>query len=142
MNCKETERLMTDYLKGTLTADKKYAVDSHLETCQMCSVLVRELSNSDLIIHEEKKIKSNPFLATRVMASIDNLGIPSGNMPVSIWKKALQPVIIASLIIIGIFIGYKMGGLYTSGNHQQPVNESAYINDIEMESLNYIVQNN
>jgi hypothetical protein len=142
MNCKETERLMTGYLNGTLTAENKVSVDIHLEKCRMCSVLVRELSYSDNIIIEEKKMKSNPFLATRVMASIDNLEISTEHLQVSVWKRALQPAIITSLIIIGIFIGYKMGGLYTSGNHQQTVNESAYINDIEMESLNFIAQNN
>jgi predicted anti-sigma-YlaC factor YlaD len=142
MNCKETEQLMTEYLNGTLTEENKASVDIHLEKCQMCSALVHELSYSDNIINEEKKMKSNPFLATRVMASIDNLEMPSVNLPESVWKKALQPAIITALIIIGIFIGYKMGGLYTSGNHQQLVNESAYINDIEMESLNYISQNN
>jgi hypothetical protein len=142
MKCREFERIMTSYINDTLQEDIKKEAESHLHSCKHCSVLTREIGYADQIINEEKKVISNPFLSTRVLAAIDNIEKPLVIMPKPFWQKALQPIMIVSLVTAGIFIGYKTGNLYNSVYQKPTIDESAYFNDVAMESLNFISKEN
>ena len=81
-------------------------------------------------IKKETIIEPNPFLTTRIMASIEK--------PVNQKRSAWQTVIAVASISIVILFGFKLGSLYHGTSTQFKLN----INDSQIEMLHYYVDSN
>ncbi len=118
-------------------------VDAHLAHCETCAKSYRLLRLSEKVMETEKTVLSNPFLSTRIMASIEKLehGKESyQNIPV--YWKILKPALIGFSIAAAIFLGILAGDLYKPSHPAStlPV-EMSYMDDAALESVNMFDNN-
>jgi hypothetical protein len=78
-------------------------------------------------IEKEKEIEPNPFLSTRIMASIDKKRTVHS---IPIW----QTVIAVASISLVIFTGFQLSNLYNPTSAQE---KGLVINDSHIEMLHY-----
>jgi hypothetical protein len=76
----------------------------------------------DELINKEKQTVSNPYMATRIMARIEN----PMHKPVNRW----QTVAVAASIVFAIVSGVTLGNSYISDN-----NSGLYVNDSQIENF-------
>jgi predicted anti-sigma-YlaC factor YlaD len=113
-------------------------VESHLRACETCSGIYRLQVLADKVIDQEIEIESDPFLATRVMAGIDNLR-GSGYEPANVFIRVLKPVLGTALMVAAIFFGIMLGNLSqpVTDRERIPV-ELALIDDSTIESIHIL----
>jgi len=114
-------------------------VGSHLEECETCSNIYRLQVVADKVINQEKELQPDPFLATRVMAGIDNLE-GSGYKPETLFSRVLKPVLLTASMAAAIFFGIILGNLSwpVKDSETIPV-ELALIDDAAIESVNILL---
>ena len=67
MNCADVEILICDYLDGTLTAERKSAVESHLAQCPACTELARDSAAAVEFMERAADVEPPPELITRIL---------------------------------------------------------------------------
>jgi hypothetical protein len=67
MNCADVEILICDYLDGTLTAERKSAVERHLAQCPACAELARDSAAAVAFIGRAADVEPPPELITRIL---------------------------------------------------------------------------
>ncbi len=137
MNCQLCQKELDAYREGKLPRDMKTQVESHLKTCATCSGIYRLQILADKVMDQEKDLQSDPFLATRVMASIENL--EDSDKPGTAFIRILKPVLITVSMAAAIFFGIMLGNLSrpVTDREKIPV-ELALIDDAAIESVNIL----
>lgn len=138
MNCKICKKELEAYHEGRLPEGIKFQVAAHLANCKDCTNDLLLISLSEKVIEAEKKIQSNPFLSTRIIASIEameNKKVHVQHTPA--YLKMLKPVLIGISLAVAIIIGAFVGNIYKPSNDYKstPI-EMAYIDDAALESIN------
>jgi anti-sigma factor RsiW len=72
MNCADIEILLADYQDGTLAADQKSAVESHLSTCKACEELARDIAGAVAFMERASVVTAPPELVTRILFEISS----------------------------------------------------------------------
>ena len=135
MNCHLCRKLSEAYAEGSLSSDTKNQVEAHLIDCEVCREIFRLQVLTDRLIKHEKETVSNPFLATRVMAFIENSEINS-YIQAPLFKRFLRPVLITTALAAAILYGIIIGNIYqTAGSESAIPIELALINDASLESI-------
>jgi anti-sigma factor RsiW len=67
MNCAELEPLICDYVDGTLDAEGRGAVESHLAECPACAALVEDSAEALSFIERAADVEPPPQLITRIL---------------------------------------------------------------------------
>jgi hypothetical protein len=67
MNCADVETLICDYLDGTLTAERKLAVERHLAQCPACAELARDAAAAVAFMERAVDVEPPPELITRIL---------------------------------------------------------------------------
>src|ERR1035441_9792152 len=67
MNCADVEILICDYLDGTLTAERKSAVERHLVQCPACAELARDSAAAVAFMGRAADVEPPPELITRIL---------------------------------------------------------------------------
>ena len=67
MNCAELELLICDYVDGTLSADMKSTVESHLTQCPACAELARDSASAVAFMETAAEVGPPPELVTRIL---------------------------------------------------------------------------
>jgi anti-sigma factor RsiW len=70
MNCADIEILLADYLDGTLAADRKTVIESHLSTCEACEELARDAAGAVAFMERASAVTAPPELVTRILFEI------------------------------------------------------------------------
>ncbi len=139
MNCKLCRHELEAYREGRLPEGIRTQVNAHLESCTECAVVYTAEILAEKVMEEEKTVRSNPFLATRVMAGIEALeSSRAGIEPVPVYRKVLKPVLISFFIAAAILIGVLAGNVYQPAPHQNIPVELSYMNDAALESVNLL----
>ena len=137
MNCQLCQKESDAYREGTLPDGIRVQVENHLGDCVVCAESFRLVSLSDKVMGEEKRLQSNPFLVTRIMAGIEEMELNRARRERNpVYQKVLKPVLISVSIAAAIFIGVVAGSTYipTQPGNILPV-EMAYMNDASLESV-------
>mgnify|MGYP001442430587 CR=1 FL=1 len=139
MNCKLCHENLDAYHEGKLTPDMKTLVEAHLKTCEACSRVYDEWLLAERIIASEKTIEHGPFLATRIMAAVENRDRelnPERGLP-----GILRPVFITLSVAAALFAGVVLGKWSVGIEIQEriPV-EFAMADDNALESV-YLLSN-
>jgi hypothetical protein len=137
MNCELYQSELERYREGNLPDDKRFLLEQHLKKCDTCSQYLALLKLTDNVINEEKKNKSNNFLATRIMSAIEEMEQKHTESAFdSLFGKVLKPVLITVTLSGALLIGI------IAGNSERPAvlspkvpDEMVYINDASIESL-------
>jgi anti-sigma factor RsiW len=72
MNCADVEILIADYVDGTLAADQKSALESHLSTCSGCRELAQDVAGAVAFMERAAEVKAPPELVTRILFEISS----------------------------------------------------------------------
>jgi predicted anti-sigma-YlaC factor YlaD len=138
MNCQLCKNLSEAYAEGSLTSDTKSKVEAHIADCEECREVFRLQSLAGSIIKHEKETVSNPFLATRVMALIEDSEIRSYSQ-VPLFKRVIRPVLITTALAAALFYGIIIGNIYKGAGTGSTIPiELALINDANLESVNLL----
>jgi anti-sigma factor RsiW len=70
MNCADVEILLADYVDGTLAADQKSALESHLSTCSTCQELASDVTGAVAFIGRSADVTAPPELVTRILFEV------------------------------------------------------------------------
>lgn len=142
MNCQLCQKELDAYQEGTLPEGIRIQVETHLGECKACAESFQLASLANKVMDAEKKIKSNPFLVTRIMAGIEELEQNrAGYQRVPAYRRVLKPALISVSIAAAIFIGVLVGNisLPTQSVNKLPV-EMTYMNDAALESVELFSQ--
>jgi len=141
MNCKHCQAKVSNYQQENLPIDEKNLIRMHLDECEMCQKFYAASKLIDGFVAKENQIKVNPFLATRVMAEIEQL---QHKKQVKIIGTArvlkFQPLLVAASVIFAVFLGISAGSLIKPeiAANQTP-EELMYLNDAAMESISIFI---
>ncbi len=137
MNCQLCQKNLEAYSGDNLPPDMKTQLEAHLYTCNECSEILRLQSITDSVIEQEKKLTSNPFLATRIMAEIENIETPVKT--VSLLTRVLRPALLTASLAAAIFSGIMIGSISRPADtgNRIPM-ELALIDDARIESVDVL----
>lgn len=142
MNCQLCQKELDAYLGDTLSESIRIQVETHLGECIKCAESFQLVSLSNQVMEEEKRLQSNPFLVTRIIAGIEELEQNRERQQrIPAYQKVLKPVLISVSIAVAIFIGVMVGNIYlpTHPANNLPV-EMTYMNDAALESVDLFSQ--
>lgn len=141
MNCESCNIDLEDYLEGKLPADIRLQVEEHLKHCRDCAYSLTLIRMVENVIDDERKLESNPFLSTRVMAAIGEIeSIKKVSVLNAIFEKLLKPALITVTLVAALLLGIAAGSLNMPyGNSEQIPDEIAYLNDSYIESLELFI---
>lgn len=132
MDCHLCQKELDAYIAGQLSADTKTQVEKHLAECNYCKGYYQSTLIINSAILKEKTIVSNPFLSTRVMASIET----PEPVRVSALRRILKPVLLTVSFALTIYGGIMIGRFSNSGPTIQKIPiELALMDDSSIESL-------
>ncbi|MBN2482099.1 MAG: zf-HC2 domain-containing protein [Bacteroidales bacterium] len=137
MNCKTCKENLDAYLNGSLPEDMIQVMKAHLNGCADCRTYYSTFLLAEKVMHEERQLEPNPFLATRVMAKIEALEeVPAVAQKGNVFSRVWQPFLVTVSVTAAIFIGVMAGSLYNTGQaYGQIPEELVYLDDAAMESL-------
>jgi anti-sigma factor RsiW len=72
MNCADIEILLADYMDGTLAAEQKSAIESHLSTCKACEELAHDAAGAVAFMERASDVTAPPELVTRILFEISS----------------------------------------------------------------------
>ncbi|MDD2358703.1 MAG: hypothetical protein PHX13_12405 [Thiovulaceae bacterium] len=88
------------------------------------------------VIEDEKMMEPNPFLATRIMSSIEQAEADKLRNNLPNRKKMLNPVLVSISLAAAIILGIITGNLYSPVKPSSKVpSDFAYMNDAAIESV-------
>lgn len=138
MNCQLCQKNLEAYQEGRLLSDMMTQVESHLETCDSCKRIYNIQLLANRVIDSEKLTQVDPFLATRVLAGIENLE-NAGHEKESFKVRILQPALITVALAAAVFFGIILGNLSRpAGNTERVPVELTLINDVSLESVDIL----
>ena len=143
MKCKTINRKLILYFNNELSDSQKKEIKKHLENCEDCYKLYSELEMTFNLIEKKEVLKPNPFLYTRISQKlIDIKSQKSLSIFSPVYKKILQPVLLSFVLVIGLFLGVKLGSINEIEQKEQLFvshTTEFYFNDLDQERLEVLL---
>lgn len=111
MRCKDANKLMDSYLNGKLDSEVQQELEKHLLVCTNCQdnlLLIKSLRN--LATEDTSNYTDNPYFATKVLSRIENRKV---TIQVDFRNRIISYAAIAAAIMVGVFLGYRLGNFGT-----------------------------
>ncbi len=70
MTCPDLEILLAEYVDGTLPAEVKSALESHLAACADCRELARDAAGAVAFMERTAAVEAPPELVTRILFEV------------------------------------------------------------------------
>ena len=137
MNCQLCQKEFVACYEGRLSEDIRTQVETHLSECRDCADQYHLIILAEKVMDEEKKLQSNPYLITRIMAGIEELEQNHGSAEsIPGYIKVLRPVLFTISVAAALFLGVILGNMYVPSlpSNEQPV-ELTYMDDAALESI-------
>ncbi len=134
MKCNSVHKQMMAYLDGSADDDSRDRIEAHLKDCSHCSEFLKVLKRSLDQIDEEKLVKPDPYMFTRIMAGLEK---PQPAISTSKLQVAFQAIAFIAIIAIGIYSGIITGKNF-SDNKAVSVdyqNEIYYLDELQHENM-------
>lgn len=94
------------YIDNELSAEKRIAVEKHLEECSDCRSFLVFLKEEMQIIETEKNQEVSPFFYTRLSARLEEKQVYQTQSPL---VRLAQPAFFSLILLAGIYGGLKLG---------------------------------
>ncbi len=138
MTCKSVQNNLIFYIEKSLPDKQLSEIEQHLKHCKVCAEKYQKLLAAYQFIESEKQSNVNPYLWTRIQAKIQHKPATQKT-----WQTVLQPVILTLIVIIGLFLGIKLGQLYThphtSYNYAQSLNDTTIFYPVADNESEYLL---
>ena len=137
MNCQLCQKELDAYLGGKIPGGTRIQVEEHLGTCSECAESYRLVKLAADVINEEKDLKSNPFLVTKIMAGIEAAEQKhESHIAIPIYQNLFKSALITGSIAAAMVIGILVGNIYKPAPMEKNLPaELAYLNDAALESV-------
>ena len=70
--CADVEIQLADYVDGTLAADQRSAIESHLSSCSTCKELADDVAGAVSFMERASHVSAPPELVTRILFEISS----------------------------------------------------------------------
>ena len=138
MNCQLCGELSEAYAEDKLSCLIKDQVEAHLSECVYCRDVYRLQALAGKVMEREKETSSDPFLATRVMAMIENTEV-NHHIHDPLFRRVLRPVLITAVLSAAVFYGITIGNMFHRVADRQAIPvELALIDDGSIELLDLL----
>jgi anti-sigma factor RsiW len=113
MDCRDIKKLLSPYLDGELDEEESKRVASHITSCLDCSLELRELKDTCLLLKEDKEIEPSqdffPLLLERVNREKDRY-TPFRK---AYWHLGSLPAFarLTIVLVLGAIIGVWLGSI-------------------------------
>lgn len=145
MNCKEVYIKIIQYLEGDMDEKTRILFMSHLRNCSLCEHLLNEVDATFNLYNNRDMLKTDPFMFTRITQEIENRR--SSNSLSSKYFHILRPMVVAAVLIIGIYLGIGLGEQYVAEENNiaisdiQLMENEFLFNDFSFESIESFLLN-
>lgn len=141
MNCKHCQENAKNHQQQLISVDVKNQIKAHLDKCEACQKFYAAFNLTESFVAKENQLRVNPFMATRVMAKIEQLQQATKEQGFGTARVSkLQPFLVAVSIVFAVFLGVSAGSFYKI---EKPANklpvELSYLDDAAMESLSIFI---
>lgn len=140
MDCKLCIDELDAFLEGTLPEARRLSVEEHLNSCEECRRNYNAMRMANEVILEEKLIRSNPYLSTRIMSVLNEEMQPDADRNIPAYQKVVQTSLIGLAIAASVFIGIMAGNVYKPYPQLNVPEEMIYMNDAVLESVNVFTE--
>ena len=145
MNCKKLVKILPSYLEGKTGEEQNKLITDHLEICEECSLMYKQVSDSLELLSYKKDIDEQAFYYTRLKQKMLNKSNKEPILNSFLFKKILQPSIYLASLVIAVYIGILIGSgstndmqfteiNYDNEDYIQSYTEYQYLNDLEIEN--------
>ncbi len=146
MKCKNVIKLLPDFIHQKITGDRYEGIQQHLDQCDSCNKIHRNLLLSLDLLKPTKEIPEQAFYYTRLRQRMINRQETANTFGIFSIKKILQPAIYLTSILLAVYVGILIGS-HSSGSNQlssyemseegyiELFTESQYLNDFELETI-------
>ena len=139
MKCKNLHKDLIPFLEGELSPEKMEEIQNHLNLCSTCADFAKELKLTLGIIESEKDFEVNPYFYTRLKARLENVGDEQPSFfGRTILVRVVQPVMFSVLLILGVYLGIKIGEPASTKQYTVTLmqnQEIPYLNEMETETI-------
>ena len=134
MKCNSIHNQLIGYLDGEIDDDLRNKIEAHLKECDHCSEFLIRLKTAYDLIDEDKQLKYDPYMFTRLMGRMEN------RKPMIFKNKlqiAFQTIAFVAIIAIGIYSGILTGKSFSgessvSADYQD---EIYYLDELQHENM-------
>lgn len=121
------------YLDNELSAEKRNAVEKHLEECVDCQSFLAFVRSTMQVIEKEKEPEVSPFFYTRLSARLNEKQVHETQ---SQWARIAQPAFFSLVLLAGIYGGLKLGSNVSSSEVKpQSTSSIQMLNDFAAEPI-------
>lgn len=139
MKCKTLQMKIIFFLEGDLPAEEMVQMKLHLSECNDCAAFAEEMKKTLAVLENEKSPAVNPFFYTRLKAKMENRASAQNQLYRNpFFAKILQPAFFSILLIVGIYIGIKIGQPSTVDTNYIVYSEQEiipYLNEMKNETI-------
>jgi hypothetical protein len=136
--CKSISKKLIFFVEKSLPDNEMSDIARHLQKCADCRLLTDKIKSTLQIIDNEKEIKANSFLHTKIFQQIENRKVVHENSLIYIINKVRQPVFYAAFIVLGIFAGTTISNIVIDTQYKKIAKiqeEEVYLNDFYQEPV-------
>ncbi len=131
MSCHYNRDLLKNYWDKLPPESVINLCTQHAQKCASCKTAFTIYQAFNTTIEDEKRITSNPYLATRIIESIQ-----TNHRPFNLFSlKPIRITIAAATILIVIGFGIGIGQLFISNSPTNKLSDISYFNDNSIEQI-------
>jgi anti-sigma factor RsiW len=118
--CAELEILLADFLDGTLNAERKATVESHLSSCAACAELARDASGAIAFMERVAAVAPPPVMVNRILLEVTRGVIKPTWTERWLGRTVLQPRFAMGLAMAALSLAMlgRFGAAAENGMHR------------------------
>lgn len=151
MNCGLVQKNLLEFIEGSLADNVGFEVKNHIDSCELCSGLYRNVKETYTAFEKEPLPILDPFFSTRVLSKLHNIEVIETNTTHKLIR-ILQPIAASVLLLIGvsagIYLGKNLAGSKTIVSNAVINNETLetyaseyYLDDLGEQSVSNLIDN-
>jgi anti-sigma factor RsiW len=134
MKCSEINKDLVFYAEGSLSDERRTAVENHISECSACKEFLIFLNETFRHVEIEKKIVENPFFYTRVMLRLQKREIRNNPLLVRLIPNLIAAAVFTAAIVGGVNLGRLYSGNYED-NSVVMNEEIRFLDEIKQEPI-------
>lgn len=121
MNCTQLHRKIIFLAEGSLDAESREDMLSHISGCADCSRVWEVFSETEKIISVQKNSETSAWFNAKVKQKIENLG----NANTAIGMAGIRPQFVYAIVIAFAVLSAFATGYFIGNNNYQYINNSS-----------------
>ena len=112
MNCNEVHKQILFFAEATAHENQMQEIQKHLTACNECNSLYINILTNLKNIETEKTSQSDELFFEQLQAKLNQKQKTNANLHLHSFRQVLEPLKIAAVIALGIFLGVLIGNSF------------------------------